>query len=137
MSLQNALHVWAACEQRRARGGWSGTVTIHHREGHTLPVSLRVSLLWGRDGAVHWLVSGTDIAALSAAEVAESVRESLLTRTPIGIVVRDVELRCAWVNDVIELQDGIPRAQRLGRRLPVSLPGLGATPMAGHWGCAP
>ncbi|MEU8983141.1 SpoIIE family protein phosphatase [Streptomyces sp. NPDC048309] len=122
--LQNALHVWAASEQRRARGGWSGTATIPHRDGHTLQVSLRVSLLWGRDGAVRWLVSGTNIAALSAVEVAGSVRESLLTRTPIGIVVRDLELRCAWVNDVSELQDGVPRDKRLGRRLPDSLPGL-------------
>ncbi|MHA5052857.1 SpoIIE family protein phosphatase [Streptomyces sp. SD15] len=122
--LQNALQEWAASEQRRARGGWSGTATVHHRDGHTLHVSLRVSLLWGREGAVHWLVSGTDIAALSAVEVAGSVRESLLTRTPIGIVVRDLELRCAWVNDVSELQDGVPRDKRLGRRLPDSLPGL-------------
>ncbi|REK84856.1 PAS domain S-box protein [Streptomyces inhibens] len=60
--LQNALHVWAVCEQRRARGSWSGTATIHHRDGHTPHISLHVSLLWGRDGAVHWLVSGTNPA---------------------------------------------------------------------------
>ncbi|UKY54911.1 ATP-binding protein [Streptomyces inhibens] len=98
--LQNAPQVWAVCEQRRARGSWSGPATIHHRDGHTLHVSLHVSLLWGRDGAVHWLVTGTNIAALSAVEIAGSVRESLLIRTPIGIVVRDLELRCAWVSDV-------------------------------------
>ncbi|MER6126856.1 SpoIIE family protein phosphatase [Streptomyces sp. NPDC001795] len=121
--LQNVLHVWAASEQHHARGGWSGTVTIHHRDGHTLHVSLRLSLLWGLDGAVHWLVSGTDIAALSAVETSGSVRESLLTRTPIGIVVRDLELRCVWVNDVVERQDSVPRGQRLGRRLADSLPG--------------
>ncbi|MER5916548.1 SpoIIE family protein phosphatase [Streptomyces sp. NPDC001982] len=122
--LQDALHTWAASQQRRARGGWSGTATVHHRDGHTLHASLRVSLLWGRDGAVRWLVSGTNIAALSAVEIAGSVRESLLTRTPIGIVVRDLELRCAWVNDVIGLQDGVPRDRRLGRRLPESRPGF-------------
>lgn len=45
--LQDAPHLWAASEQRRARGGRSGTVTIRHRDGHTLHVSLRVSPLQG------------------------------------------------------------------------------------------
>ncbi|MEU3302192.1 SpoIIE family protein phosphatase [Streptomyces sp. NPDC006678] len=122
--LQNLLRAWAVSEQHHTRGGWSGTATIRHRDGHTLHLSLRISLLWGRDEGFHWLVSGTNIAALSVVEFAGSVRESLLTRTPIGIVVRDVDLRCTWVNDVVELQDGVLRDRRLGRRLSDSLSGV-------------
>ncbi|WP_416384753.1 SpoIIE family protein phosphatase [Streptomyces sp. 3212.3] len=123
---KNASRVQAFAEQCRARGGWSGNAAVRHRDGHTLNVGLRISQLWGQDGAVHWLVSGTDIAALSFASSSGSVRESILTRTPIGIIVRDRELRCTWVNDAIERQQGIPRDRRLGRRLTDVLPGLEA-----------
>ncbi|MFD8724657.1 PAS domain-containing protein [Streptomyces sp. NPDC059629] len=48
---------------------------------------------------------------------------ALLTGAPIGIAVRDTDLRCTWVNDALALQDGIPREKRLGRRLTEVLPG--------------
>ncbi|MEV6057200.1 SpoIIE family protein phosphatase [Streptomyces sp. NPDC052107] len=120
---QNASQVQAFVEQCRARGGWSGNAAVRHRDGHTLNVGLRILQLWGQGGAVHWLVSGTDIAALSLASSSGSVRESILTRTPIGIIVRDRELRCTWVNDAVERQDGVPRDRRLGRRLTAALSG--------------
>ncbi|MFE5035382.1 SpoIIE family protein phosphatase [Streptomyces sp. NPDC056683] len=117
---------WASAEECRARGGWSGTATVRHRDGHTLKASLRFSLLWGTHGEIHWLISGTDIASLSPVATTGWVRDSLLTRTPIGVVVHDRDLHCAWTNDAMERQDGIPRDQRLGRRLPDVLPGTEA-----------
>ncbi|MFF3467796.1 SpoIIE family protein phosphatase [Streptomyces sp. NPDC002619] len=123
---QNASRMEAFAEQCRARGGWSGTAAVRHRDGRALNVSLRISQLWGQGGAVHWLVSGTDNAALSSVANSGSVRESLLTRTPVGVVVRDRELRCTWVNDAIECQQGVPRDRRLGRRLTDVLPGVEA-----------
>ncbi|WP_329166101.1 SpoIIE family protein phosphatase [Streptomyces sp. NBC_01717] len=125
MPLSRSMwQVQAFVEGCRARGGWSGTTAVRHRDGHMLRVGVRISLLWGLDGSVHWLVSGTDIAALSPVAISGSVRESLLVRTPIGIVVRDQELRCTWVNDVMERLDGVPHDWRLGRRLTDSLPGF-------------
>jgi len=120
---RNAFREWSLSEQCLARGGWSGTATVRHRDGRAIKASLRISLLWGLDGEVHWLVSGTDIAALSPVATTGSVRESLLTRTPIGIVVRDRNLRCTWANDVLQHQDGVPLEKRLGHRLTASLPG--------------
>jgi PAS domain-containing protein len=71
-------------------------------------VNLRVSPLSGQDGSAHWLVSVTDMAAVSSSAVNGLRPSSLLARAPIGIIVRDLELRCTWVNDIAELRDGIP-----------------------------
>ena len=92
----------------------------------SLDVSLRISLLQGQDGAARWLASVTDVGALSGEASSGSVRESLLDRAPIGVVIRDPQLRCTWVNDAMERHDGIPRDRRLGRRLTDALPAVEA-----------
>ncbi|MGW3631706.1 SpoIIE family protein phosphatase [Streptomyces sp. NPDC005122] len=113
-------------ERCRARNGWSGTTAVRHRDGRVLNVSLRISMLWGQNGAVRWLVSLTDIGELSGGAMSESVRDSLLARTPIGVVVRDADLRCTWVDDTMERHDGVSRDRRLGRRFSEVLPGAQA-----------
>ncbi|MFJ5641457.1 SpoIIE family protein phosphatase [Streptomyces sp. NPDC093223] len=121
-SFAKAPTISAFVERCRARRGWSGTTAVRHRNGRLLTVSLRISMLSGRGETVRWLVSVTDVRTLSRETTHGSVRESLLTRAPIGIVVRDPQLRCTWVNDTMESHDGIPRDQRLGRRTAESLP---------------
>ncbi|MFC5800147.1 SpoIIE family protein phosphatase [Streptomyces formicae] len=113
-------------EQCRARNGWSGASAARHRDGHLLDVSLRISMLRGQDGTARWLVSMSDADALSGEAVNGSVRGSLLTRSPIGISVRDPQLRGVWANDAMESHDGIPRDRRLGHRLTDALPGVKA-----------
>ncbi|MGI5143198.1 MULTISPECIES: SpoIIE family protein phosphatase [unclassified Streptomyces] len=113
----------AFIEQCGAQNDWSGMMTVRHRDGRMLDFNHRMSMLRGRDGAFRWLVSVTDIGRLSRGAINGSVRESLLTHAPIGIVVRDPQLRCVWVNDTTESHDGISRDRRLGRRLTESLPG--------------
>ncbi|MEV6023784.1 SpoIIE family protein phosphatase [Streptomyces sp. NPDC052036] len=116
----------AFVEQCRAQNDRSGTMTVRHRDGRMLDINYRISMLRGQDGTFRWLVSVTGVGTLSRAAGNGSVRESLLTRTPIGIIVRDPQLRCVWVNDTIESHDGIPRDRRFGRRLTSSLPGIEA-----------
>jgi PAS domain S-box-containing protein len=113
-------------EQCRAQNGWSGTTTVRHRDGHGLDVSLRVSKLWGQGETVRWLVSVTDIGEACGETMNGLVRESLLARVPMGIVVRDQQLRCTWVNDTMESHDGISRDRRLGRRFTDVWPGAEA-----------
>ncbi|MFG3020102.1 SpoIIE family protein phosphatase [Streptomyces sp. NPDC048254] len=125
-SPEEAPTISAFVERCRAQKGWSGTTAVRHRDGRTLTVSLRMSMVWGQDGAVRWLVSVTDTHKLSQEATNGSVRESLLTRAPIGIVVSDPQLRCAWVNDTMESHDGVSRDQRLGRRVTDALPGVEA-----------
>ncbi|MEU8690540.1 SpoIIE family protein phosphatase [Streptomyces sp. NPDC048665] len=123
-SFEEPPGVSAFAEQCRAQGGWSGTVAVRHRDGRTLNLSLRLSLLRGQDATLRWLVSLTDMSTLSSGMINGSVRESLLTRAPMGIVVRDLQLRCTWTNDTMERLDGVPRDRRLGRRLTDLVPGF-------------
>ncbi|MET8767926.1 SpoIIE family protein phosphatase [Streptomyces sp. NPDC004658] len=123
---EDARRALAFAEQCRARGGWSGTVAIGHRDGHTLRMTLRVSLLRGQGDDTRWLASVTDIGSLSSGATGGPVRESLLARAPIGIVVYDAQLRCVWVNDAMERHDGVPRHRRFGRCLKDSLPAVEA-----------
>ncbi|MFD1312127.1 SpoIIE family protein phosphatase [Streptomyces kaempferi] len=111
-------------ERYHARGDWSGRAEVRHRDGHKRHVTLRLSLLIGQEGRFLWLVSATEIAMLSSRAANGSVRESLLTRRPIGIVIRDRELRCTFVNDVMERQDGIVCDERLGHGRTKSTPDL-------------
>ncbi|MGW1917686.1 SpoIIE family protein phosphatase [Streptomyces sp. NPDC002076] len=124
-SSEEALGVSAFAEQCRAQGGWSGTATVRHRDGRTLKLSLRLWLLWGQDATHRWLVSLTDIGAFSSGMINGSVPESLLARAPVGIAIRDPQLRCTWMNHTME-HDGISRDRRFGRRLKDSLPGFEA-----------
>ncbi|MFF2129238.1 SpoIIE family protein phosphatase [Streptomyces olivochromogenes] len=116
----------AFAEQCRAQDGWSGTVTVRHRDGHAINMTLRISRLWGQDAGTRWLVSVTDIDTLSSGASNGAVRESLLAHAPVGIAVYDPQLRCTWVNDVMERHDGTPRERRFGRRLRDSLPAVEA-----------
>ncbi|MDT0468006.1 SpoIIE family protein phosphatase [Streptomyces gibsoniae] len=125
-SCEETPTISALIEQCRAQNDWSGMMTVRHRDGSMLDIAHRISALKGQDGTVRWLVSVADIGTLSREAINGSVRESLLTHAPIGIVVRDPQLRCAWVNDTMESYDGISRDRRLGRRLTESLPGFEA-----------
>ncbi|MEU0397105.1 SpoIIE family protein phosphatase [Streptomyces sp. NPDC006208] len=123
---EHAPSASAFAEQCRAQDGWSGTVTVRHRDGHAIKMTLRISLLWGQDAGTRWLVSVTDVGTLSSGASNGAVRESLLAHTPVGITVYDPQLRCTWVNDVMERYDGTPRDRRFGRRLHDSLPAVEA-----------
>lgn len=104
----------AFVEQCRTRNGWAGATAVRHRDGCVLDVGLRISSVHGDDGAVRWLASATDIGVPSGDMVNVSVQGSILDRAPIGVVVRDLELRCTGVNDAMESHDGISRDRRLG-----------------------
>ncbi|MFF3754854.1 SpoIIE family protein phosphatase [Streptomyces sp. NPDC002018] len=126
-SAEDASRAAVFAERSAARGGWSGSAALRHRDGHRIDTSVQVSPLSGPDGRTRWLVSASGVPAFSprAANGPEGpVLDSMLARAPVGIIVRDLELRCTWVNDTLELQDGIPREQRLGRRLTESLPDI-------------
>ncbi|MCX4740629.1 SpoIIE family protein phosphatase [Streptomyces antibioticus] len=116
--------VAGVAERCRAGMGWSGLVSLRHRDGRTVDVDLRVSasfrigddevfLLSARPQRRHWTVG-------------QSVLDGFLTRSPVGMAVLDLELRYVWLNDTLERFGGVPREQRLGHRLSELLPGLQA-----------
>ncbi|MDX2847279.1 SpoIIE family protein phosphatase [Streptomyces sp. PA03-3a] len=107
----------------RAQNGWSGTTAVRHRDGRVIEACLRITMLRGLAGAVRWFVSLVDTGTLSGDAMSSLVSGPLLGRAPIGVAVRDPQLRCVFANDVMAEHDGIPCDQRLGRRLTAVAPG--------------
>jgi PAS domain S-box-containing protein len=103
---------------------WGGLAALRHRKGHRVEVGLRVSLLAGSPGDHGWLVTAVDLAKSPSWAMSGEVLESFLTRSPIGMAILGPDLRYVWMNDTLERYGGVPREQRLGRRMGDSLPGL-------------
>ncbi|MFD3453864.1 SpoIIE family protein phosphatase [Streptomyces sp. NPDC058691] len=125
-SFKAAMTTSAFVERCRAENGWSGATAVRHRDGRVLDVSLRITMLHGQDGTARWLASVTDTVPLPGDATDASVRGPLLARTPIGVGIRDLQLRSTYVNDDAEFHDGLPRGRRLGRRFTEVLPGANA-----------
>ncbi|MGW1916927.1 SpoIIE family protein phosphatase [Streptomyces sp. NPDC002076] len=111
----------AFSEAGSAPARWSGCADVRHRDGHRIEVRLWVQSLSGQDGQARWIVSATDKAAPISAPADGSLHLS------VGVVIRDTELRCTWVNDAQGFRDGISAQQRLGRTLTEAAPGTEAT----------
>ncbi|WP_062646347.1 SpoIIE family protein phosphatase [Streptomyces maremycinicus] len=110
----------------RCRGGmgWSGVISVRHRDGRAVDVDLRVSAAFRIGDDECFLLSARRRSEQWA--VGQSVLDGFLTRSPVGMAVMDLELRYVWLNDTLERFGGVPRDQRLGRRLSDLLPGLQA-----------
>ncbi|MFF3462179.1 SpoIIE family protein phosphatase [Streptomyces sp. NPDC002619] len=125
-SFKEATTTSAFVEQCRAENGWSGATVVRHRDGRVLDVSVRITMLRGQDATARWLASVTDTVPQSGDATDRSVRGPLLALAPIGVCIRDRQLRSTYVNDVAESHDGLPRDRRLGRRFTEVLPGANA-----------
>ncbi|CAL9666972.1 hypothetical protein SUDANB105_07294 [Streptomyces sp. enrichment culture] len=116
-------------ERCRAGMGWSGSISLRHRDGSGVDVDLRVSASFRVGDHVCFLVSARE--ERQQWTVGASVLDGFLTRAPVGMAVMDTQLRYVWVNDTLERFGGVPREQRLGRRLSELLPGLQADTIEG------
>ncbi|GGR95143.1 hypothetical protein GCM10010269_37640 [Streptomyces humidus] len=121
---RDPARVAAVAARCRAGMGWSGVVSLRHADGRALDADLRVSASFRVGGAECFLVSARERGRRWA--VGQSVLDGFLTRSPVGMAVMDLELRYVWLNDTLERFGGVPREQRLGRRLSELLPGLQA-----------
>ncbi|WP_409474349.1 SpoIIE family protein phosphatase [Streptomyces sp. HC307] len=123
------VRVTGVAERCRTGMGWSGLIPVRHRDGRRIEVDLRVS--------ASFRIGGDECFLLSAREqkpqwtMGESVLDGFLTRSPVGMAVMDTQLRYVWLNDTLERFGGVPREQRLGRRLSELLPGLQADTLEG------
>ncbi|MEV4331963.1 SpoIIE family protein phosphatase [Streptomyces sp. NPDC049597] len=116
------VRVAAIAERCHAGMGWSGFISVRHRDGSGIDVDLRVSASFRVGEAVCFLISARE--QRQQWTVGQSVLEGFLTRSPVGMAVMDLQLRYVWLNDTLERFGGVPREQRLGRRLSELLPGL-------------
>ncbi|MFG2310506.1 SpoIIE family protein phosphatase [Streptomyces sp. NPDC048566] len=114
--------VAAVARRCRAGNAWSGSVPVRRRDGRPVEVELRVSAAFGVDGRECFLLSARDQRRRWTADPA--FLDRFVTRSPVGMAVLDPELRYVWMNDTLERLGGVPRDERLGRRLSELLPGI-------------
>ncbi|MFC8964355.1 SpoIIE family protein phosphatase [Streptomyces sp. NPDC057094] len=119
---RDPIRVAGIADRCRTGMGWSGSVPLRRRDGRPVEVDLRVSAAFGIDGRECFLVSARDQRRRWTADPA--FLDRFVTRAPVGMAVLDLDLRYAWMNDTLEHLGGVPRDQRLGRRLTELLPGL-------------
>ncbi|MDF3142613.1 MULTISPECIES: SpoIIE family protein phosphatase [unclassified Streptomyces] len=123
------VRVAGVVERCRAGMGWSGLIPVRRRDGRRIDVDLRVSASFRIGADECFLLSARE--RRQQWEVGQSVLDGFLTRSPVGMAVMDTQLRYVWLNDTLERFGGVPREQRLGRRLSELLPGLQAEAIEG------
>ncbi|MFE7173210.1 SpoIIE family protein phosphatase [Streptomyces sp. NPDC057616] len=126
---RDPARVAGVVERCRAGMGWNGLIPLRHGDGRSLDVDLRVSAAFRIGGDECFLISAREQKPQWT--VGQSVLDGFLTRSPVGMAVMDLELRYVWLNDTLERFGGVPREQRLGRRLSELLPGLQAAAIEG------
>lgn len=105
--------------------GWRGMITLRDHIGREVPTDLSVSAAFPMAHLGDcFLITGHPRHPEQA--IGESVLDGFLTRSPVGMAVMDPELRYVWINDMLERFGGVPREQRLGRKLSEVMPGLQA-----------
>ncbi|MGW7691842.1 SpoIIE family protein phosphatase [Streptomyces asiaticus] len=116
----------------RKHDGWGGLGRLRHRDGSRIEVGLRISAMRDPDGDASWLVSGIDVGSIPTWALSGSLLQAFLTRSPIGMAVLSPDLRYVWINDTLERYGGLPREQRMGRRMAEVLPGLDTEALEGQ-----
>jgi PAS domain S-box-containing protein len=122
-SSEDASRVAEVVERCQAAGCWAGFLDVRRSDGQYLKVGLQILPMADSERCECWLVFAIDLAKTPSWAVS-SVLEGFLTRSPIGMAVLSPDLRYVWMNDTLERYGGIPREERLGRRMSDSLPGL-------------
>ncbi|MFF0777559.1 SpoIIE family protein phosphatase [Streptomyces sp. NPDC003720] len=120
----------AVARHCRTGMGWNGRIALRHRDGRDLDLDVRVSAPFRVLGEECFLVSAHE--QRTRWTMGQSVLDGFLTRSPVGMAVMDLDLRYVWLNDTLERSGGVPREQRLGRRLSELLPGLQADVLEGR-----
>ncbi|WP_055490629.1 SpoIIE family protein phosphatase [Streptomyces sp. TP-A0356] len=123
------VRVAGVAERCREGMGWSGLIPVQHRDGSRIDVDLRVSASFRIGTDECFLISARELKQQWT--VGQSILDGFLTRSPVGMAVMDAQLRYVWLNDTLERFGGVPREQRLGRRLSDVLPGLHAETIEG------
>ena len=105
----------------------TGFVEARHKDGHRIPLMLRLIPISAAEGETGSLVSAVPLAEAEPSLAArDDISASLLGAMPLAIRIWDRNLRCVWLNDTAEGVQGIPRAKQLGRRPHEVLPGFDA-----------
>ncbi|MFJ6860962.1 SpoIIE family protein phosphatase [Streptomyces werraensis] len=109
----------------RAGGDWTGLMTALHRDGHPVPVSVRVAPATAPQGRPAVLVLLSELGdGARGWDMSRGVLEQIVVGNPIGIAIVDPELRYVWSNAALERWGGGPGRSRLGLRVADVQPGM-------------
>ncbi|MGW3208954.1 SpoIIE family protein phosphatase [Streptomyces sp. NPDC001135] len=103
----------AAASCRRS-GGWSGMLTVRHRDGRLVEIGLRAHALSRDDRIREWFLAGAPAVDVLEWQRDRAVLHGLYRRCPIGLVVHGPDLRLLRVNRAIERFTGVPAAEFRG-----------------------
>ncbi|MER7929286.1 SpoIIE family protein phosphatase [Streptomyces sp. NPDC096057] len=96
---------------------WDGTVTLRHRDGHTLPVWLLAHRRLPPDGGPgDWLIV-TPLERGGPRPAEDPLATAALTQSPCAIAVYDERLRLSRVNDAMADVIGLPEERVRGLRI--------------------
>ncbi|MFG1809276.1 SpoIIE family protein phosphatase [Streptomyces sp. NPDC049040] len=95
-------------------GRWDGILSLRHRDGHSVQVEARASLLVDGDGRPFVLASMVETRRLQTLEHDLAALDSLFDASPLGVAIFDNELRYVRVNDALARMNGISAADHIG-----------------------
>ncbi|WP_369251578.1 SpoIIE family protein phosphatase [Streptomyces sp. R41] len=123
---EDAARIPELVERCQEDSGWTGLLSVRHRDGHPVLSMVRVVPVQRSSGPAHWVVLLADLAGGPGWDMSRSVLEQMTARSPVGIAIVDTDLRYVWSNAALEQFGGGPPQSRLGRRLAEVQPGLDA-----------
>ncbi|MDX6353301.1 MAG: hypothetical protein QOF98_204, partial [Streptomyces sp.] len=96
-------------------GRWDGILSLRHRDGHTVQVETRATLLVDGDGRPFVLASIVETSRLRTLEHDLAALDSLFDASPLGVAIFDSELRYVRLNQALADMNGIAPAEHLGK----------------------
>ena len=110
-----AAHAERMLAELLGSGKWDGMLSLRHRDGHTVQVEARASLLVDGDGQPFVLASMVESRRLRTVEHDLAALDSLFDSSPLGVAIFDGELRYTRVNDALARMNGVPAEDHIGR----------------------
>ncbi|MBY8877074.1 SpoIIE family protein phosphatase [Actinacidiphila acidipaludis] len=96
-------------------GRWDGILSLRHRDGHSVQVETRATLLVDGDGRPFVLASMVETSRLQTLEQDLAALDALFDSSPLGVAIFDRDLRYVRVNQALADMNGLPVAAHLGR----------------------
>ncbi|SEQ61610.1 PAS domain S-box-containing protein [Streptomyces radiopugnans] len=103
-------------------GYWRGKLRVRHRDGYTVEVEARASLLTPPDCKPFVLANIVETSRLRAVEQDLAALDALFATSPLGIAVFDTEHRYVRANEALARLNGRPVHETLGRTVHEVLP---------------
>ncbi|SDN29474.1 SpoIIE family protein phosphatase [Actinacidiphila guanduensis] len=96
-------------------GRWSGILALRHRDGHSVQVETRASLLVDGEGRPFVLASMVETSRLRTLEHDLAALDALFDSSPLGVAIFDTDLRYVRINAALAAMNGVPPADHIGR----------------------